>query len=309
MTLEKKSQFGNDLSGLESMEVSTDALSDEILGGGYDNISFSDDQSFADDDENDLAIEPGHVVIFELDEIPGADGEDIFVSEEDEIEVSTDEDKDIEVEEPDAWNWQAKGLPNFLDWLLEMINAVPRHSGRDTTGLERAISYFEALDKEISKAMRMDYKDEIDSAKAEEARSQIEKGLERLLDRLEKVRSTKFKRKSKKKSWYDVDNSIVKEAQKSTRINGITITVPLFISTLARTCINGMVSAGHDIEDMFQKLAKRYNLTPREKAELVQLLRDMGYMHSTSRDRGLEFNEKFDPTSEENFDYAANFWG
>ena len=42
----------------------------------------------------------------------------------------------------------------------------------DSTGLEKAISYFEALDREITKAMRTDFKNEIDSAKAERAREQ-----------------------------------------------------------------------------------------------------------------------------------------
>jgi uncharacterized protein YktB (UPF0637 family) len=98
-----------------------------------------------------------------------------------------------------------------------MFSSVPSHSGYDSTGLEKAISYFEALDREITKAMRTDFKNEIDSAKAERAREQIEEGLERLVKRLEGVKKTKFKKGKKSKSWV-VETGLVKEAQKASEI-------------------------------------------------------------------------------------------
>jgi hypothetical protein len=188
-----------------------------------------------------------------------------------------------------------------------MISGVPKHSGYDTTGLEKAISYFEAIDKEITKAMRQDYRNQIDTAKAERAREQIEKGLDRLLDRLEKVKSTKYKRHAKKKKSWAENVGIVKEAQKSTKITGITITVPLLISRLARVCINGMVSAGHDLEDVFAAQVKEYSLDKREQAELAQLLADMGY--TVWQDRGVQVGTPVDTTRSDNTDWVANYPG
>lgn len=261
-------------------------------------------------DESSSPLEISEVapkeLIFVLDKVPGAmDQEEIEVEEPQEIEVV--EPEDVEVEEKNPWNWQSSGHGKFLEWLLGMISNVPKHSGRDTTGLEKAIAYFEAIDKEISKAMRTDFKNEIDSAKAEEARAEIESGLERLLERLEKVRSTKYKRHSKKVKKADVEYGLVKEAQKATHVGGIVVTVPLFISRLARVCINGLVSAGHDIETTFDKLNKKYKLTNREQAELMQLIEDMGYQ--VRRDRGFELNEDIDTSSSDNYDWSANFRG
>lgn len=280
MTLAKKSQY-------EDIPPQPDVAAD---ADGAEEVTLELESPDGDFEE----------IVFLLPKIPGADDDgDIIIDEPAEIEVA---DETIEVEDKDPWDWSSRGLSGFLGWVQEMLANVPRHSGRDTTGIERVISYFEAINKEITKAMRQDFRNEIDSAKAEEARSEIENGLERLLDRLEQLRSTKYKRK--KKSWV-ADSGIVKEAQKATHVGGIVVTVPLLISRIARTCINGMVSAGHDIEDMLTKLSKKYDLTNREQAEVMQLLADMGY--PVRRDRGFDLDEEISTTSSDNYDWAANF--
>ena len=233
-------------------------------------------------------------VVFLLDEVPGApNAKEILVQ---------DDDEDVEVEADDEDGWTPE---TFLQWLQNKFSKVPSHSGYDTTGLEKAIAHFEFLDREITKAMRTDYKNEIDSAQAERAREQIENGLERLLDRLEKVKKDKYKRHSKK-SWAE-STGMVKEAQKATNITGITITVPLLISRIARVCINGMVSGGHDIEDMFKRQVQEYKLDKREQAELSQLLADMGY--SLRFDRGYEVGKPIQEWRSDNFDWGAQYRG
>lgn len=241
-------------------------------------------------------------ITFVLDEVPGApDAKEIVVTQdpedEDLVEVI------IDGESVDKWKWEPK---SFLVWLKNMFDNVPSHSGHDSTGLEKAVSYFEALDREITKAMRSDYKNEIDNAQAEKAREQIENGIERLVERLKQVNTSKYKRKAKKKASDDSEG-LVKEAQKATRINGITITVPLLISRIARVCINGTVSAGHDIEDMFERQATEYNLDKRERAELSQLISDMGY--SMIQDRGYPVGENVDMASGKGFDWATAYKG
>lgn len=252
-------------------------------------IEVSDDIEVREDEPEEI--------VFVLDSIPGApEAEEIIVSDEDGDEV------EIEGEpgEENIWKWQHAG---FLNWLNKMFNNIPKHTGYDTAGLEKAIAYFEAIDREITKAMRSDFKNEVDSAKAERAREQIEQGLERLIERLDSVKKTKYKRHSKK-AW-EYNTGMVKEAGKAPHIGGITITVPLLISRIARVCINGMVSAGHDLEDMFHKQVNEYKLDKREQAEVVQLLEDMGY--PLILDRGFAPGTHVDKGRNDNFDWAAQY--
>jgi hypothetical protein len=265
-----------------------------LMGGG-------DFPSFEVGGDIEVSEEPHDHAVFVLDKIPGApNAQEIVIENDDDVDEAIEVEADPE--DSDSWKWEHK---NFLTWLTKMFSGVPSHSGYDTTGLEKAIAYFEALDREISKAMRTDFKDEIDAAKAERAREQIENGLERLVERLETVKVDKYKRHKKKKSkgWAE-EAGLVKEAQKATNITGITITVPLLISRIARVCINGMVSAGHDIEDIFASQVAEYTLDKREQAELSQLLSDMGW--PMAQDRGYAVGTHVE-TFRNNFDWSAQY--
>jgi hypothetical protein len=66
-----------------------------------------------------------------------------------------------------------------------------------------------------------------------------------------------------------------------------------------------MVSAGHDIEDLYERQVKKYKLNEREKAEVMQLLDDMGYR--LAHDRGYLADEDVDYASSDNMDFAANY--
>jgi hypothetical protein len=285
--VEKRAQQYNDVADLNLGEFLL-----PLMQGGRLPIEVGEDIEVSDQTPNE--------VIFVLDEIPGAPNAKEILVQDDNDDVEVEEDTDG----GDAWKWESA---NFLPWLQKMFSNVPSHSGYDSTGLEKAISYFEALDREITKAMRTDFKNEIDSASAERAREQIETGIERLIDRLEKVNKDKFKRKGKKSKGWAEETGLVKEAQKATRITGITITVPLLISRIARVCINGMVSAGHDIEDIYKRQVEEYSLDKREQAELSQLLSDMGY--PMLQDRGYPVGEPVDIWRSDNFDWSAQYRG
>lgn len=237
---------------------------------------------------------------FSLPQLPGSD--DVDEPEEEEIEVEEEEDEVEDPESQDAWDYGGK-LVNFLPWLVKMLQNIPRHN-RETSGLERAIAYLSMIDKSISKAVRSDIREELDIAKIEEARKEIEDGIERLEKELEKRHSKKKQKNAFVNSEYA--GQLVKEAQKIAGVQGrIVVTVPLIISRVARTCINGMVSAGHDIEDLFDRQVKKYNFDIQQQAELMQLLEDMGY--PLRRDRGFLRDEEIDRTRSDNFDWAANY--
>jgi hypothetical protein len=205
----------------------------------------------------------------------------------------------------DKWNWSKHGPTGFIAWIKERIDNVPRHSGLDTAGLERAQAYLEKLDSEISKAMRMDLDEELDANQIEKVRAQIDDGIARLNARLEKVKKNK-KSVRRKKSEYEYDeDGFVKEAQKITGVQGIFVTVPLMISSLARTCINGMVSAGHDIERMYGDQVQKYKLNDREQLELRQCLWDMGYPMRI--DMGVQPEEDLEVSDSDNYNWATNY--
>jgi hypothetical protein len=212
----------------------------------------------------------------------------------------------------------------------------------------------EKLDSEISKAMRMDLDSELDANKVEKIRSELDNGLSRLRERLDKVKDSKKSSKKRKKtaqelqpeinkvldrysdedlqSWvadttlpgeeWTAEKVIVqlanngeepgfeglgltKHAQKITGVQGVYVTVPLLISRIARVCINGTVSAGHDIEDLYKRQVDKYKLDDREQAEVRQLLWDMGY--PMREDRGFFPDDDLEVYDTDNMDWAANY--
>jgi hypothetical protein len=219
-------------------------------------------------------------VIFTIGLVPGAPDEVILGEPDDDDEEEVQE-VTLEPEEIDEWNWEkSHGVKKFLHWLRDMIDGTPSHSGKDTTGIERALSYFKRLDTEVSKAMSKDFKREIDSAKAQEARDMIRDGLDKLSGRLEKLLKKTKKRASE-------TNDLIKEAETTTTGN-IQIVVPYMISFVARTCIDASVQGGKDMKDTFEKLGKEYNLDKREKVQVIQLIKDMNYPLTIDRIRILD---------------------
>jgi hypothetical protein len=240
--------------------------------------------------------------------LPGAhDFSENLEEEEEEEEEHDEEDKENsdpknkKNQENDKWRWDGRDGNTFVVWVKDRFSCVPRHSGYDTAGLERAISYLQRLDAEISKSMRNDLDGVLDATIVEKIRKQIKDGIDKLEDRLDKV----IDKAKKKKKNASLNKPFIKEAQKITGIKGLYVSVPLLASRIARIIINGSISGGHDMEDMFVKLSKKYKLNDREKAEVMEVLFNMGL--PLKMDRGYLLDEEFDPTSSDNFDYAANY--
>jgi hypothetical protein len=268
-------------------------------------------------------------------------------------EAAKDEKKDGKAGKNEKWDWSKHGPHGFVAWIKERLGSVPKHSGYDSAGLERAMAYMERLDNEISKAMRMDLDEELDANKVEKVRAELDDGLSRLQSRLDKVKDAKKSSKKKKKTaqdlstqisevmgrWTDEDiNSFVddatvpgetwdiqkavlqianggvepgyelgmiKEAQKIMGVSGVMITVPILISRIARVCVNGTVSGGHDIEDLYKRQVAKYKLDDREQAEVRQLLWDMGY--AMREDRGFFPDDDLEVSDSDNMDWSANY--
>lgn len=179
-----------------------------------------------------------------------------------------------------------------LDWVKDYLQKIPRHSG-ETLGLERAKAYLMRALSHLSKMVQEDHSGSIDISQAEEARVEIESGIERLKKELQK-------REKKAGAGGDLK-------KEGNRVGGIMVTVPLIVSTIARICINSTISGGKDIENTFQRLAKKYNLNEREKVEVIQLLQDMNM--PIRRDMGfmLDDKEQYGYSSEHNYNFVPNY--
>jgi hypothetical protein len=245
-----------------------------------------------------MQVMPMEEIQLVLPRIPGAPNDaqdDLTVSD---AEVEIDEHKQEEKHDP----WDYSKADNFMAWISDRFNNVPKHSGNDIAGCDRALSYLDNLKSKTREAMRNDYNGAIDANMVEEAMKHINNGIGGLTERLETLEG---KKRTKKRA--SGQSALVKEGQKATHVGGIIVTVPMYISRIARICINGSVSGGHDIEDLFGRLVKKYSLTERDQAETMQLLADMGY--PLRRDRGYMIDEDFDSTSSDNMDWAANYPG
>jgi len=273
--------------------------------------AYSDEE--AEQDSSIILLNPDEDVDVRIDivlgDLPGVDvldeerEKELEVVETEEAEENESSEDSEKAKKQKKWDWESRGLENFIAWVKERVSDVPKHSGYDAAGVDRAISYLEKLDSEISRAMRFDFDGLIDANQIEEIRKSIEDGVAKLSDRFEKI----SKKNKKKKKRADEEYLLVKEGQKVPGIQGIVVTVPLLISTIARTCINGYVSAGHDIEYIFEEQCKKFKLTDREKIETIQLMSDMGY--PLRRDRGFMLDEDVDTRSSDNFDWAAQYTG
>lgn len=298
---------------IEIVELPHDHPIMEMLEPEMEFAHFSDETSEPHEhveSMHDTVELPEH---FELtvDELPGVEGLDPELERA--LEVSEDtasKDKDKEKDDNEArstkkmtkWDWEVKGAAGFIAWIKDRLVDVPKHSGYDSAGLERAVAYMEKLDNEISRAMRLDLDGELDADKIEEVRSKIDDGIERLHVRLDKI---KKKHGGKKRKKADEQMELIKQAQKIPSVHGIVVTVPLVVSAICRICINSMVSGGHDIEDVFQKLSEKWKLTEREQMECIYHLQDMGL--TVRRDRGIMLNEEYDQISSDNFDFGAGY--
>lgn len=232
-----------------------------------------------------------------LPPIPGADETPIDPIDIDDAKDDATDEVIIEEKPPEKprgpWEWD---IATFIEWAIGRMKAIPKHSGNSIPGLLRAINFLKSIEKEIRKAMSTDRDGILEIAKIDNIRSEITSGIKRLEERLKKLEDAESGGGGGKKVKKQA--SLQKEA-----FGTFVVTVPIFISSIARICLNSMVSAGKDIEEVFADLSKKYKLDAREQLSLIQVLADMGY--PMRRPRGYDVDEEIDITSTDNFDWSA----
>lgn len=233
---------------------------------------------------------------FTLPNVPGAEDQNDLQVEEDEPEPT------------DPYKWT---LGNFEEWLHNRMQAIPPHSGNDIAGVERAIAYLKWLEGEISKASRQDIKSQLNITSLEKARAEIKRAIKRLDDRLETLQKMQAP-KGKKKA--NLEDGILKLGAEevpgmvklASDFYNPSVNIPIFINYIAKVCVNSMVSAGHDAEEVFRKLASKYKMTQQQQVEVLAVLDEWGAIASY-RDRGFLPDEDIDISAADNYDWAAKW--
>lgn len=221
---------------------------------------------------------------------------------------------------PRAW-LQSQKACDFVPFLIHEFKRIrPGAQARGKSEAERAMGQHKRLNGHISKALQSDYDGEIDLKKVEPVRQQIESTMEQLQAVLDALADLGKKRKQMRRPnrrrgsaelcddcgaplWKQgeaasclVCEGLVKEAT-TPRYQGLQYQISGFERAIIGTLINGKVSGGRNIEELYSKLKKKYGITEREELAIIQAMADMGYPEFLDR---AKIGEEVDPTDEKN---------
>lgn len=169
---------------------------DELPDNPEQVLELSDDDLENDLDDGNAAIEINDDLFDELMDgiLPGAN---VAVVQEEEDEEPARE-----------TTWEDDGdHGKFIEYALNYLRSIPQHSGQTTVGCEKAISYLKRLNKEISRAVQTDEKNQIDESQIEKIRDKTFEWIEMLEDAYDQLVSKK--RKRKKKASFSVGKEVV----------------------------------------------------------------------------------------------------
>lgn len=203
--------------------------------------------------------------------------------------------------EKESTNWRESKHPkHFVVFLVNELNRLPKPA--DARGsksmLEKALGMYNAIDGHCSKALRSDYDDEIDVKKVDEIRNMISRYRDEVQDALDGIDMMTKQRRQMRRRRAEEENGIVKEAT-TPSLQGIQLHVSAFERAIVGAIINGVVSGGRNVEELYKEAKEKYKFTDREELALLQILEDFGY--PVFKDRLMVGEKDEDPTRNKNF--------
>jgi len=246
------------------------------------------------------------------------EGEPIPGSDARYIEEKVDEAKD---QKPTTWE-QDKDHSRFIAYITQKIKNPPRHSGETIDGCERCKNHYKACGNEMTSAMRSDLKAQIDEQQIDSLRKEIDKNIASLDKQINKLKKKQRKAdlevrlvsegqcekcESSVPMWHDIKNNKMicmhceaeeevgcedcdgLEKKANTPILNVYITA--FERAISGILVNAVVSGGKNIDEVYQKLKKKYNFTPQQELSVCQIVSDMGYPVYLDRGRFGEDNQ------------------
>lgn len=261
--------------------------------------------------------------------LPGADGVFVDDSDDEEIVVVTTSEEEPQKET----NWESdRDVSKFMLYISDMYPAkIPKHDGTSPAACELAIKFLKKLMSEISHAIKNDdpvkpvlpvidlennYKFKImsDIIVLKDYKKKLEK---KISDSISK----KHEKGQKKKASYsyaddNVDHSdleqvyesiLKKEAfQKEAFTPKLQVVVTPFERAISGIIINSVVAGGKPLEDVFEFLKKKYDLTIREELAIMQVVMDSGF--PIFRDRGTISSKKGDEKDGYGVEFIKNYF-
>lgn len=213
-------------------------------------------------------------------------------------------------------------LAKFMDHVKELYpQKIPQHDGRSTVGCERAISFLDRLNTDISRAIRDDHENLLDINELEGVRVSIMRDVLVLKEHLgnlkKQIKDSHGKKASKAiaPDWKSPSGKVVtyeqmKNAEKikkeAATPRNIVIAVSPFERAISGMMINAHVSAGHPMEEVYASLKKKYDLTDREELSIMQLCMDSGF--HIFKDRGSFSPEGESDDNKRGVDFARNYF-
>lgn len=231
-----------------------------------------------DDDVVAFVEEHGDIPLKDLLPGAGVSSEDL---EDKEVEVETDYINDGD-------------LSKFMGYVQEQYPGnIPQHDGRTMGGCEKASSFLDRLNSEISKVIREDQGNVLDIEGLEEVRINIMGDILRLKGHFNKLKGRvkddhqKQSEASAAPSWISSTGAAVKfdELKKDASTpRNMVIAVSPFERAISGIMINAHVSGGHPIEEVYGFLSNKYSIDDREELAIMQLCMDSGF--HIYKDRG-----------------------
>jgi len=205
-------------------------------------------------------------------------------------------------EKPQGW-LQTKEVKQFVQFLDEQMSHIPtlQHAQGNLSKMENAAARWKKLNNYCSEAMRSDFDGSLDVDDVDKKRQQIEYNMDALqdaIDGLHAMKQTRRNQRRRRRADEDLDDTLTKEAG-TPSFQGFQVNITPFHRAIVSGMINGVVSGGRNMNDLWTDAKKKYEMNPREELEILQIMADMGYPEFKDR---LRFGEKDeDPSRESGF--------
>lgn len=236
----------------------------------------------------DMAKEEGFFTVAEDETMNEKEEEIISIAEE-------NWNNESKREENYQQDWLSSGKPeHFIMFLKQEFKRIPNASNirGNVSKMEQVLGQWKRLDSYISKALREDYKGIVDVDFVDRARTIIEQNIDNLEDMLYGIQSLKRNRKQmKRRQRHGEDESIIREGG-TPEFAGIQVNISAFERAIVGALINGKVSGGKNIEELYIVAKKKYNIDDKQELAIFQILSDFGYPEFKDRLKfGGEDNE------------------
>ncbi len=202
----------------------------------------------------------------------------------------------------DDEDWKnTKDPKHFVKFLKSEIRRIGTPSAWHTeVEKERGRGQLAQLNRYISSAVRDDYDGILDIKEVDNIRRLVEKYMDvtdMALDGLAEMKKMRKRRSTKQ-------DDLVKNAT-APHFTGYQMNISAFERAIVGALINGTVSGGRNVEELYKNAKKKYDISDREELAIFQIMADMGY--PVFKDR-LKFNEGQDPGSDSLGEWASQYY-